>query len=137
MKNDEIKFSIPLEISYKDIERTLTTALEGGSNYWIGFDDADNPWIKQWLENAHLKEKSFTEHVAHALVHSRETVVFYDPEEPEIKWHLTLQKMLKGIELYFNNPKKHNLDMNDFEDHDIYDADVIMQLSLFEEIKYG
>jgi hypothetical protein len=130
-------FTIPLNVSYKNIENTIVIALEVGSNYWMGFNVEDNPWIKEWLDGEHPQEKSFTETIAHSLVYSKETVIFYDPENEETKWELTLKKMLRGIELYFNNPRKHNLVINSFDAHDMYDADVIMQLSIFEEIKYG
>ena len=123
---DERSWTVPLTITEKNIVDTVICALEGGVDYWMDCDPDANSWL-----GTHGGE-SFSEKFAHGLM-AGENAVICDAEDPETKWVFTLVTLLKGMELYFNNPQR----VNSFEDQDAEDCDVIFQLGLFSEVRYG
>ena len=113
-------------ITEKNIIDTVITAIEGGVDYWMDCDDEENQWLGKH------GGRSFSEKFAHGLI-AGETATICDVEDADTKWEMTVETLIKGFELYFNNP----LRCRSFEDHDAEDADTIFQLGLFNEVRYG
>jgi hypothetical protein len=131
MKGLKIKmkeFKIPVTITEADINADIITALEGGVNYWMGIKDKENPWLVE------SQGRSFSEKFGFGLL-SGNTAKVFDIEDDSQKYELTLEKLLKGYELYLNK-KHHGLDPT-FEIRDVEHTDVIFQLAIFGDIVYG
>ena len=119
-------WTIPMTITEKNITDTVICALEGGTDYWMGCDPEVNPWLGKH------GGRSFSERFAKGLI-AGETAKIFDAEDPETKWAFSLTTLLKGFELYFNDSER----ALSFEDQDATEADVIFQLGLFNEVRYG
>jgi hypothetical protein len=122
------KIQIPLEITEEDIDNIIVSSVEGGSNSWMGIDNSkpefknkpkDEP-IATWITKLILEGK---------------TVYFYDCEEEEEEEYfpLTLEKLLKGIELNIQERPF----SNDKDNWDSVDTDCIIQYALFGKLIYG
>ena len=113
------------EVSAEDIETVIVGALEGGSNYWCGIDDTEvtkrkpsgialSTWITQMLLEG-------------------ETIHFFDVEDEEEKFILTLNKLIDGFKI---NAEKRPFDC-DLEQGDATTSDCILQYGVFGELVYG
>lgn len=128
MKNDKVvgTAKIELELKASDVESIVVNALEGGISYWAGLNNTGEGW-----EERPAGTHSF-DWVVELLLQGKE-VEFYDVEDRDETWKLTLQKLIKGFEL---NYKKRPWD-NDLESGDANTYDSIVQYALFGEIVYG
>jgi hypothetical protein len=112
-------------ISEMDLGDILTTALEGGINYWfnedfIGIDserdDEGNPesFTFEDLEADRGKKKKYT---------------------------ITLEKLVEALIKLANNPGKyfngHTGYRFNYDDYDANDADIVFQIAAFDEVIYG
>lgn len=128
MKNHEklpekatLDVTLTLSLNPKVVDDILTTAFEGGINYWCGkvtFAPGVNPPKGTYASEALTKGCD---------------LILYDAEEPEL-WTLTLEKMLSGIKLYC---EKRNTLITDDSILDAEEADVVVQLALFGEVVFG
>lgn len=115
-----------------EINDIMTTALEGGINYWC-----NKVKMVQNEDGSYLgvsKEDQASVLFASDLIGYGGKLILFDAESDE-KWELTLEKMLKGIEKFCvenNNSPKQIL-----EDCDAGDADCIVQFAVFDEIVFG
>lgn len=109
-----------------DINDLMTTALEGGINYWCR--DCRTVSIPE-------EYKDKIEYTSDVIGYGG-TLELQDIEEPYDRWFLTKEKFLKGIAIYM---KENNILSEDdlIEDHDAYTADAIIQYALFDEIIFG
>lgn len=110
------------------IDDIVSTAFEGGINYWCKEID-HTPWDI-------LNEKYSEDPVKYGseLISRGEIVKLYDAEENG--WYnLTLEKLIKGLELYCKKSGSSISKLND--DFDANDADNIIQYSIFGELVYG
>jgi hypothetical protein len=112
---------IPVEITENDIGDLMVTIIEGGSNYWLNPTRMDCP-----------KGEAISLWAAQRLIDGKDYHFIHDNEENTTEI-LTLEKLLKGIELNF---QKRPWD-NDKQNWDATSADCIVQLALFGEIVYG
>ena len=118
---------VPMAITEDDIENTIVSSFEGGSNYWMGLQRDEN-----W-DDKPKNEPSST--WATKLLLEGKSIKLFDVEETEddSEWILTLEKLLDGFVKDFSNNPIH-------QDRDYWDAEVadcIMQYALFGEIVYG
>lgn len=111
--------TVTLDVPNETIDDILTTAFEGGSNYWM----ARKVGVPHWPEGAEF---------ASDVVSRGGTVVIYeDLEEDGIKEHvLTFAKMLQGIVDWLAN-------YDVAGEIDAHAADYILQRALFGDVVYG
>ncbi len=117
--------TVQKQITESDIENIVVTAFEGGCNYWMGLIRT-----KEWEDKP--KNEPLSTWATKLLIEGK-TIKLYDIEDDEEGWELTLEKVLKGIELNVVN-RPFDCDLEDF---DAYTADCIIQYALFGEIVYG
>ena len=132
----EKKFKVSIEqvheFSIEDINDLVTTALEGGINYWCRKAVAKLDKNKSYLG---ISEEDLPNvHFASDAIGYGGTLVLYDAESDD-KWKLTSEKMLKGIKMYCEDNNE-NLSFL-LDNHDANTADSIIQYALFDEIVYG
>lgn len=129
------------------VEETIVTALEGGSNYWYWLH-LDQNWFevaKRYDIQLSKKETPIRTHalpltmrIANALVNVEGyELPIYDLEEPdELLGKLTLDGFVKGCEKCIRDyPNTWAAFMG--ESYDACDADVLFQLAIFGEVKFG
>ena len=118
----KVNVTFEVDVSIEDMEGIMVTALEGGINYWCGKARiVENPGEREWASDV----------VAHGG-----TLELTDVEDPDEKWILTQEKLLKG---FAKGMKWGNFaSAEDLMDaHDAETADVILQYALFDEIIFG
>jgi hypothetical protein len=120
--------TINKNVSETDIENIIVSSFEGGSNYWMGLDNTGEEWeqkpkgepLSTWATNLLLEGKSIKLYDIHE-------------EEDDSNWILTLDKLIKGIELNsINRPWD-----ADLENGDASTADCIVQFALFGKVVYS
>lgn len=117
-----IKIEKTLELSNTDIDDLMTTALEGGINYWCR---------KVKVVECPTDDYGY----ASDVIALGGTLALYDAESNE-KWELNLDKFLTGVKKYCE--ENGYTDGGDLmQEHDADTADQIVQYALFDEIVYG
>lgn len=118
---------IEKKLTEDDIATIIVNGFEGGCNYWLGLDNADRT---EWIEKPKGEPNSTW---ATKILLDGGTIHFYDIEDEDEKWELTLKKLIKGYEL---NTKERPFD-SDIKNGDATTADCIIQYALFGELVYG
>lgn len=114
---------IEVSLSSQDIDDIMDTALEGSIGYWCDSIDV----------------LSGTEGLPPSRQISRnKSLCLHDLESADC-WTLTLEKFLKGVKLYFEEGSHVQVENNiiDVSDIDAVDADIIIQLALFDEVRFS
>lgn len=110
--------SVPKNVTREYIETIVTTAFEGGSNYWI--------------DRIERIEPSKEEFIGYAIAYDEISVKIRT--EDTDTWHiLTIDDIIKGISMYVEKFEK----FPDIMEIDGEVADCILQFSLFERIVFG
>lgn len=131
-KKFTVRPEIEVNLTEQDIQDIVIIALEGGIGYWACLDDTDASGDKttsEWAADVLLTGGSLTFTDAEG-----------DPDDPDTEsWTLTLDKLLNGIKLYFEDGCHVKVEDNsiDTSDIDANDADCIVQFALFGEVVYG
>lgn len=114
-------------VTNSDIDDIMTTALEGGINYWA--DQAETVGT--------LREEDKDLYISETISRGY-TVEIHDAEEGEI-YQLDLEKLLNGITYGVQNGfvEINNGGTIDTGDIDAIAADVIIQAALFGDVIYG
>lgn len=124
-KNPVVKFDLSKthNISYNDIDDLMSTAFEGGINYWCGnVDIIKKPVTKcEW---------------AFEVIARGGKIRLYDIEDPKESWELDLDKFIKGLKYVMLEDDCKNVEEL-MENHDAETADRIIQYALFNEIVFG
>lgn len=116
----------------EDINYLVVAALEGGINYWCRKAIIKLDVDKEFFGVA--EEDRTNINYASDVIGYDGTLVLYDAES-EDKWELTLEKMLKGIQMYC---KENEMPLSELIDnHDADTADAIVQYAIFDEIVFG
>ncbi len=125
--NDK-KFPVHIEmngtITQQDIDNLMCTALEGGINYWC--------------REAKVVGEFLGEYGSEQI--SRGGSLLLRDAETDERWELTLEKFLKGIELYIKENGRvmiEDFKLMDYGELDAGDADCIVQYALFGKLVYG
>jgi hypothetical protein len=125
--NDK-KFPVHIEmdvtITQQDIDNFMCTALEGGINYWC----REAKVVGEFLGECGSEQIS-----------RGGSLLLRDAESGE-RWELTLEKFLKGIELYIKESGQvmiEDFNLMDFGELDAGDTDCIVQYALFGKLVYG
>jgi len=118
----KIKITHEDEVQTQDMADILVTAFEGGINYWCGgVKILENPADVDWASDV----------VAHGG-----KLELWDVEDPDEKWILDQEKLLKGFAEGMKWGKYGSVEEM-MDNHDAETADVIVQYALFDEIVFG
>ena len=122
-------FKIETELSKQEVVDLLTTALEGGSNYWY-----DN--IRFYREDG--SETTYKGgDVLWMLINGTATAKFCDIEDWETEWELTAEMIHKNMQSFAKVRDGDHLRDVLKEDWDAITADVFFQCVTFGEVVYG
>lgn len=126
MNNDMIfpvHAEIVVNLTMKDIDDIMCTALEGGITYWCCKADVVGEYLGEY---------------AHEQISRNGTLLLHDSEE-EKTYQFTLEHFVQGFRLYLEQGCHVQVEDNsiDTSDIDANDADCIVQLGLFEEVVFG
>ena len=122
LKNTNQTYLITTSVSIETLENIVVTALEGGIGYWAVLDNTTKIWDKYDYCDLPCSQAAFE------LLYNGERLRFYDTEDETEVWHLTWEKLIKGVEK-FGGVKE--------EDIDATVADQIIQYALFGKIVFG
>lgn len=119
-------FRKKIDVSANNVETVMVNCMEGGSTYWMGLDNSTDVWegkpqgipLSTWATQMLLDGK---------------TLHFYDLEDEDEKWTLTLEKLIEGFKLNAEN-RPHDCDL---ENGDATTSDCIIQYAMMGEIVYG
>ena len=125
MRNDKqepdgiFSLFVPKKITQQDIDYIMSTALEGGINYWC--------------RKAEVLESQYYGEFASDQISRGGSLRLYDAESDDT-WVLDLDKLMAGIvkALESGYVSSDNLD-----DWDALDADAVVQCGLFGDIVFG
>jgi len=106
------------------LDDILTTAFEGGSNYW--------------LDSVSIQNKPDTPHknLFNSEIISMGGALYCDSEDNG-RAVLTKGKLLKAVQWFIETSIEGQNNLGVLEDHDAQDADTILQYALFGEVVYG
>ena len=124
--NDEkfrVSISLDVDLSQQDIDDIMVAALEGGINYWCREAEVVGEMLGDY---------------AHEQISRGGSLILHDAESSD-KWELTLEKFLRGVELYFAQALSAELDGEDIDptDFDADAVDCIVQYALFGKLVFG
>jgi len=123
-KKFNIHINMNVDLTQKDVDDLMCTALEGGICYWCGRAEVVGEMLGEY---------------AHEQISRGGTLILHDAECPD-KWELTLEKFLRGVELYIKNGDRvmvEDFKLVDFGELDAEDADCIVQYALFGRLVFG
>lgn len=125
------KYSIQPVFNYSD-EDLIDIISTGLSciGYWCDFYDNTPGWDD--ARNELPKDRTIEDVILHVFKQG-EKVIFFDIEDCEEEWELTLDKLLNGIKLTIQNKYWDG----DIDTLDGEGADIIFQYALFNEIVFG
>ena len=109
----------PIRYSMQDIDDLMSTALEGGVNYWC--------------RRAEVNETEYYGEYASDQISRGGSLTLYDAES-EDNWVLDLDKLIHGLCLALAD--KHGMSA-DPDDWDADTADIVIQYALFNDIVFG
>ena len=129
-------WNIKREISEEVVRDIITTAIEGGINYWAGIDNTKTAYKAAIQRLKEKGEQAFYESIVIELWNNHDSLVLYDLEDNE-SYELTKDQFVKGCELYETNTGKSIVKQFDDAAFDAIDADMIFQYGIFGEVVFG
>lgn len=125
------KYSVNPTFNFSDDDMiNIISSATYDISYWGGVDNDANEW---WDARGELPKSSTFEDLMYHILKKGEKVIFFDVEDEEETWDLTLDKLLNGIKLTIEN----GYWSGRIDDIDGEVGDIIFQYALFEEIVYG
>ena len=119
-------YVVEKKVTANEIESVIVGAFEGGSNYWLGLNTETSIWQKR------PNDIPYSTWATQMLLEG-ETLDFYDIEEEEETWTLTLEQLVNGFKL---NAIKRPFD-SDVVNGDAITSDCILQYGMFGKLVYG
>lgn len=118
-----IKADITVELTAKDIDDIMATALEGGITHWCAFADTVGPMLGEYSSDQ---------------ISRGGKLILHDKESDD-KWELDYKKFLKGLAQYIENGGASCVvdECIDPAEIDADGADSIIQYALFGELVFG
>lgn len=118
-----VQSQIEVNLTQKDIDDIMVTALEGGITGWCRHVKVVGDFLGEYASDQISRGGS---------------LVLYDAEGSD-KWELTLEKFLNGMKLYFEDGCHVQVEDGTIDpgDIDANDADCIIQFALFGEVVFG
>lgn len=146
----EIPYTAKLELSESNLCDVLTTALEGGYEWFSNYSSSIKRKISVDRDRS-FSLRGIDDYLSYMAPAVGGTLTFkimdHDETGKESEFVLTTDKLLKGIQMFItdNNPNgesyyENNIggDVDDFlSSIDLNDADIILQLALFGDVIYG
>ena len=125
MSDSKFKVHIDMDVdmTQKDLDDLMCTALEGGICYWCGRAEVVGEMLGDY---------------AHEQISRGGSLILYDAESSD-KWELTLEKFLCGLGLYLGEAMSAGFEGEDIDSSD-FDADAvdcIVQYALFGKLVFG
>ena len=122
-KKFTVRPQIEVNLTPKDVDDIMVTALEGGITGWCRQVDVVGSRLGKYASDQISRGGS---------------LILYDAESSD-KWELTLGKFLNGVKLYFEKGCHIRVEDGciDPGDIDANDADCIIQFALFGEVQFG
>lgn len=141
----EITYQATKKITLKDMADLLTTALEGGSGYWIDFVDIFYPkghTSASYKEGGEFEDKhSYGIPVYNVWMYDGGYLKIHTEDEVDNKkvFVFDMKAIKKGFELMSKGKATPIRHWNDFvnDNYDADTADVFLQLALFGEVIFG
>lgn len=129
----KVGLNIELVVTQEDIDDIMSSALEGGINYWC--DSAKVPEEKRVAKWGHEQIARYGELMIHLI----------EPfDNKDTEWYmLTKEKFLEGLKMYLKDPLYGCLEKEGMEfvidtcNIDAECADMIVQYALFGKIVFG
>jgi len=121
---EKINVTIEQELTTENINDLVSTALEGGINYWCS---------QAIVKDVPAKAEGHYNY-ASDVISIGGTLELCDAESDD-KWDLNLEKLLNGIRIHCMKIGKTPLELMD--DYDAGDADCIIQYAVMGEIVFG
>lgn len=126
MNTYSINVKRDMRVTSEDIDDIMTTALEGGINYWCNEAEVVGECLGEY---------------ASEQISKGGTLILHDAES-EDTWELNIEKLLRGISLaieeeYLADYEWYDADSIDTCQIDGDVADAIIQFAIFEEIIFG
>ena len=125
MSDSKFKVHIDMDVdmTQKDLDDLMCTALEGGICYWCGRAEVVGEMLGDY---------------AHEQISRGGSLILYDAESSD-KWELTLEKFLCGLGLYLGEAMSAAFEGEDIDssDNDADAVDCIVQYALFGKLVFG
>ena len=145
-----IELTIKKTLSEEEIADVITTAIEGGIGYWAYLNNDTREWAdaRKALKAAKIAKGEsdpsvYYDEIIWALLSNGMSVQFidaeaddYDNPDADQVWELTMEKFVKGLEIYEaeRGSIKKALEDGNF---DAVEGDCVFQYALFGELIYG
>ena len=130
----EIRAEITAYMTDEDVIDLICTAIESGIGYWACLDNTGELFVDA------PEEEPVSETVAKILLKGG-GVTILDDEDRSRSWTLTLDKLLKGVEMFIKNEQNGSMYVEEgrigIECIDAIGADSIIQYALFGEQVYA
>jgi hypothetical protein len=117
------RIDIPRVYAEKDIDDIMVGAIEGGINYW--------GYVTPATKKGKPSDEATSQWCTKLLLEGG-TVYIGDVEDKDELFQLTLEGLIKGIEINHRERARSNPDQYDAEDYDC-----IIQYALFGRLVYG
>lgn len=145
-----VELTIKKTLSEEEIADVITTAIEGGIGYWACLNNDTKEWAdaRKALKAAKAakgeKDTSvYYNEIIWALLSHGMSVQFidaeaddYDNPDDDQVWELTMEKFIKGLEIYEVERGSISKCLED-GNFDAIEADCVFQYALFGELIYG
>lgn len=127
MRTWSFTVELPINVTEVDVEDIITTAVEGGIDYWGS------------VVNYGKSDKPISEIAAKTLISGGEVTII---DDDDILYELTIAGLMHGIKKWIDSGIANTelcLDGQSLETSyiDANEADMIIQYALFDEIVYG
>ena len=123
----DVAITITIAVTEQQIENTLCSALEGGSNYWCE--------IRGYIHQEPTRQQPYAPSYLTTPLSPFGKLILFDKEE-EKEMELTREKLIEGVRVMAQKYPKHFGDMMS-EEGDSTTGDVFLQCALFGEVIYG
>lgn len=126
MKEFKLEIKTTLTVTTEDIDDIVTTAFEGGINYWCNRAEVVGEYLGEFASDQ---------------ISRGGVILLHDAENEDI-YELTLEKVLKGIQKACAERWAYENEWCNGETIDTYNvdamvADIIIQLALFDDVIFG
>lgn len=145
-----IELTIKKTLSEEEIADVITTAIEGGIGYWACLNNDTKEWEEakkalqtEKVEKGETGNEPYYDEIIWKMLSDGKEVEFIDVEAEDYDnpgdgevWKLTMEKFVKGLEIYEaeRGSIKKALEDGNF---DAVEGDCVFQYALFGELIYG
>jgi len=136
----EFTINVPLRIPLKRVADLITSAFEGGSNYWytINFDKSTAPKkiCFEAFDKDDFMSKEVFRHIHWPISEGGRLCILDKEDDDEKEYFLDLPAIKKGMVVFAEKCPKHFGDFLE-ENDDATTGDCALQCMLFGEVVFG